>query len=245
MRVANSTEKMDYTNADTNLKFNKKTHRYYIDDTELTSVTTFVSKFFPKFEAKKIAKKLSRFPKYKKKGKKPSDILKDWKELTQQGTNIHEALENEVLKKPTPKLSTAREQNKFNQGKKYLNKLNRDDIQTEIIVHSKKLGLAGTVDGLYFTKSGIVLLDWKTNKKIDMKGYGGKKAKEPISHLDDCKYIKYALQLSTYAYILQKEYGEYIAQLKIIHLTEDGYKVYRLPYLKKEIKAMLKHIKGE
>ena len=73
----------------------------------------------------------------------------------------------------------------------------------------------------------------------------------PISHIEDCNYWHYALQLSLYAWMLEEQGYELIEDgLEIEHLetepTTDGYKiigntVYPVPYLKKEIEAILKN----
>ena len=55
---------------------------------------------------------------------------------------------------------------------------NPDNIfHSEVIVFSKELSIAGTIDLLIHNKKtdAYHLLDWKTNKRIDQKSFGDKK----------------------------------------------------------------------
>jgi len=45
---------------------------------------------------------------------------------------------------------------------------------------------------------------------------------EPLDYLEDCDYNKMVLQLSTYAYILERQYGLRIGSLEIIHIDTDS-----------------------
>jgi hypothetical protein len=89
----------------------------------------------------------------------------------------------------------------------------------------------------------------------------------PVSHLDDCNYNHYALQLSLYMYIILKHNprlkpGKLVLDHVIFEdegLTEDGNKIhklnsegrpiiknidrYELPYLKAEVIAIINHMK--
>lgn len=67
----------------------------------------------------------------------------------------------------------------------------------------------------------------------------------PLNTLEDCNYWHYCLQLSTYAWMLQKINPEYVIKdLILVHFDHnDNQTVYHLPYLKKEVEAMLKFYK--
>lgn len=69
----------------------------------------------------------------------------------------------------------------------------------------------------------------------------GEKALPPIEHLDDSPYFHYALQLSMYKYILEKNYGITISKLRlgIFHPTYNKPYVLEMPYLKSEIDILL------
>lgn len=59
----------------------------------------------------------------------------------------------------------------------------------------------------------------------------------PLEHLDNTPYYHYALQLSLYKYILEKNYGMKISDLRlgIFHPAYNKPYVLRMPYLEKEI----------
>lgn len=92
-----------------------------------------------------------------------------------------------------------------------------------------------------------------TNKKIDTKGFFDSKTKStvkmkyPLNKLDDINYNHYCLQLSTYAWMLQKLNPDFIIDdLVLVHFDhQDNMTVYHLPYLKEEVEKMLAFFKKE
>lgn len=90
-----------------------------------------------------------------------------------------------------------------------------------------------------------------TNKKLDEKSYYNPTLKKytmmkyPLSNLMDCNMMHYAMQLSTYAWMIQKLNPNFnIKLLKIIHFDHQGnVKEHELNYLKKEVERMLKDYK--
>ena len=71
--------------------------------------------------------------------------------------------------------------------------------------------------------------------------------KYPLNNLDDVNYWHYTLQLSTYAWMIQKLNPEFeIEDLVMIHFDHnDNMTVYHLPYLKDEVIRMLTFYKKE
>ena len=67
------------------------------------------------------------------------------------------------------------------------------------------------------------------------------KALPPIGHIEDCPYFHYALQLSLYKYILEKNYGIEIADLRlgIFHPAYHKPYVLRIPYMKDEVETLM------
>jgi hypothetical protein len=99
--------------------------------------------------------------------------------------------------------------------------------------------LAGTIDKMIMHEDYLVsLLDWKTSSTIKLLG---SKVKIGDFDLIDCNYFHYCLQLSTYMYILEEEYACKCKELLIIHLKEDSYEEYEVPYLKDVVKYMVEH----
>ena len=72
------------------------------------------------------------------------------------------------------------------------------------------LRLAGQIDLLVKKGNKIWIIDWKTNKKIeknsffDSKSRKSTKMKYPLNNIEDCNFWHYTLQLSTYAWMIEK-----------------------------------------
>lgn len=232
------------------LKFNKKKHLYTIEDVELTSVTQFIDKFFEPFDAKKVARMLAKFPINKKNKKGVRFWLNEWKKDAEHGTRCHAMIEQYILTKKDPKVEDFKDfENrdivKYLHAKTELDKFSSVSMKPEYKLYNKKLRLAGTIDLLIEKDNKVIdIVDFKTNKKITLKAYKGEKAKQPVEHLDDCKFIRYSLQLSTYAYMKELE-GYTVGTLSIWHLTEDGLKIMEVPYLREEVIRMLESVNND
>lgn len=94
-----------------------------------------------------------------------------------------------------------------------------------------------------------LIVTHNTNKKIDTKGFfdsttrTSQKMKYPLTKLDECNYNHYQLQLSTYAWMLQKINPDFIIKDLILnHYDHDGNNtIYHCQYLKDDVEKMLKH----
>jgi len=226
------------------IKFNEEKHEYTIDDKKCKSVTTLIGELFKPFNSKRMAKILST------PDKTAQDFLNEWREAANHGTRVHKALENHILKKPT-ELKIERDTLKTAQGIKALHKifktLGEPICYPELIIGNKKLGIAGTIDLMIEhnhpdnnkTDRVATLIDWKTNKKISEIAYG-KGIHETTKHLNDSSVVKYGLQMSMYAFILETFYGTKIDKLYLIHLFEDGYNIIDMKYMKDDVKKILK-----
>ena len=115
---------------------------------------------------------------------------------------------------------------------------------SEVIVYTKELGIAGTIDLLVYNSEQNMyhLVDWKTNKRIDKNSFRNKKGILPSSqHLDDCNFTHYSLQLSFYRYILERYYGLEIGSQTLFHLKEDdSYEIYNVEYQSEDLINMLR-----
>lgn len=183
-------------------------------------------------------------------------ILDEWdrknKEACERGTKIHADIENSFYKNPK-NISLK----KFNIGGKFECKKDYADLDLEYGVYpeylvyresdDKVLRIAGQVDLIVKSGNNIWIIDHKSNSKIDLKsGFDSNtrsfvKMKYPLNTLDDCNYNHYALQLSTYAWMLQKVNPNFIIKDLIInHYDHDGNNtLYHCDYLKKEVERML------
>lgn len=236
------------------INFCEKNHTY-IDNfgKSYTSVTSFIKPFFPGFDSVAMSKKCSagKNPKYA--GRSPEDILEEWaaegNRGSSEGNNTHEYAEWLVNGwddsiKPGP--ISERCEMIFKQVDKIVDYLftNYDFIGSEIIIFSPDMGIAGMVDLLFFDPETqtILILDWKNNKVITVTNIH-QNAFYPIEHLQDTHKSKYALQLSLYQHIINKE--RYYPQAKkyrrsLLHVIPEISKAIPVEYFDYEIKEILK-----
>ena len=77
-----------------------------------------------------------------------------------------------------------------------------------------------------------------------MTSYGQKMGTHPAtSHLMDCNFYHYSLQLSLYRYILEEHYGLDIHNQMIAQLQDEKVNALVAPYMRDEIIEMLKYRK--
>lgn len=231
------------------IEFDESEHRYssVIDGItiEYTSVTTFVKEFFPEFDAKSAAER-----KAKRIGVTTQELLSEWEEkrnyASKVGTRVHEVAEDVVLGRPIRnKPEDERERLLMRQTYIAASKVRADMkiFGAEKILFDPRLALAGTADLLAFDKRGILwVLDWKQNAKIDKSSKFGVNGLFPIQHVEDCNMMHYALQLSTYEYLLHKcGYVPKTTPIRraLIHLREDGYETIPVPSMAVEVRDMI------
>ena len=189
-------------------------------------------------------------------------ILDEWdfenKKSCDRGTKIHADLENSFYeKKKDINLSKFEIGGKFECRKDYSELDIENGVYPEYLIsrvsEDGQLRIAGQIDLLVKKGNKIIIADWKTNKKIETKSFFNQKTKTsvkmkfPLNNLDDVNYWHYTLQLSTYAWMIQKLNPEFeIEDLVLIHFDHlDNMTVYHLPYLKAEVVKMLAHFKKE
>lgn len=194
--------------------------------------------------------------------KEQQAILDAWdsenRNSCERGTKIHADLENSFYKKKKNiDLSKYQIGGKFECVKDH-NELDLENgVYPEYLIsrvsEDGKLRIAGQIDLLVKRGNKIIIGDWKTNKKIETKSFFNSKTKSsvkmkyPLNNLDDVNYWHYALQLSTYAWMIQKKNPEFeIEDLVLVHFDHsDNMTVYHLPYLKDEVIRMLLFYKKE
>ena len=104
-----------------------------------------------------------------------------------------------------------------------------------------------------FLCTNKMIVTHNTNKKIETKSFFDSKSKKsvmmkfPLNNIQDCNYYHYTLQLSTYAWMIQKLHPEFeIEDLVLVHFDhEDNMTVYHLPYLKDEVVKMVSFYQKE
>jgi ATP-dependent exoDNAse (exonuclease V) beta subunit len=190
------------------------------------------------------------------------EILDQWEETNREacerGTKIHSELEHQFYKG-----GDNVDLKKFGIGGKFSCKKDYSELDLENGVYPEYLiyrdsndgilHIAGQVDLIVKNGNNIFIIDHKTNKKIDTKGFYNSvtkttsKMKYPLNNLDDINFNHYQLQLSTYAWMLQKIHPEFnIKGLIINHYDHDGNNtLYHCEYLKKEVEKMLLHYRKQ
>jgi hypothetical protein len=243
------------------------------------SATTFVGHFKEPFDAKIQAEKSSKNKKSKWYGMTPEEIQQAWtneaKRATDLGTWYHNQRESDLCELSTlvkdglelPIFSPIEDKGvKVAPSQKLV-----DGIYPEHMVFLKSAGLCGQSDLVEIVNGYVNITDYKTNKEIKLESFKNwegvsKKMKAPLSHLDDCNYYHYALQLSLYMYIILKHNPKLKPGKLTLHhiqfeevdrdkfdnpitaLDNDGNPVlkniepYVVPYLKDEIISMIKYL---
>lgn len=188
--------------------------------------------------------------------KAQQDILDTWvqknRESCERGTKIHAQMESLFYSNPQTKYMQ-----KFGIGGKFECRKGYPELDLEYGVYPEYLisrvsddgilRIAGQIDLLIKQGNEIIIGDYKTNQKIDLKsGYDSitkktAKMKYPLNALDDCNFNHYQLQLSTYAWMLQKINPEFVIKdLFLYHFDHQGNeKLYHCDYLKHDVERML------
>lgn len=113
--------------------------------------------------------------------------------------------------------------------------------RTEWLVYDMFKRVSGSIDLTMRAANGkLRLYDWKRSKGINKEGFKGKKGKSIFSHLDDCNFTTYCIQLNIYRHYLETNYGEEIEYmaLVILHPTNDDYIEMEVPFMQEEVEAL-------
>jgi hypothetical protein len=205
--------------------FNEAAHRYYYRDTELTSVTKYISRFHKKFDEDFWAKKRSE-----KTGVPVEEILLEWKTgakiSTDLGTSVHKWVENYyngIYQELPTDVEAVRRINKFNLfWAKYLK--NFEPVVFELKIFSGELGLAGTIDSIFLKGDIPFIIDWKSNKKftgVDESEKCWEKLLPPFQDWCKTHLNEYSIQISLYRLILEGK-GIIIPSGYLVHLGPEG-----------------------
>jgi hypothetical protein len=89
-------------------------------------------------------------------------------------------------------------------------------VHSELLLYSDLYKIAGTADLIIeHNDYEFSVGDFKTNKKIDFCNQWGQRMLDPISHLSDCNYNLYTLQLSLYAYLFSLSSGKNVEKFSL------------------------------
>ena len=122
-----------------------------------------------------------------------------------------------------------------------------DIYRTEWKIYDEVLKVAGTPDALFKDSEGKYhIVDWKRCKGINKHAYknvggDGRSVVPCFTHLLECKYNEYALQINIYKYILERCYDIKIETMRILncHPNFDTYKEYVVENMTQEVENLL------
>jgi hypothetical protein len=248
--VIQRTKKLTFSDWNTSLGFDEKSHTYAKDETgnsEYISVTTLIERFFP-FDLMRYIEK-----KAKEENRAEDAVLDEYllmrDEAAEKGTYLHNQIEC-FLK-----------QDKFDADSKefyfFLDFYNKEItprnllfFDAERMIISEKYNVAGTIDCLFKKENEeYVMLDWKRSKKLIIDGrpriFGYGYALSELDTLDNSSYNRYCLQQNIYKHIAETEYVMKISSMKLVVLHENytDYHVVDVPVMKKETNIILNSLK--
>ncbi len=221
---------------DSTISFRASDHLYIVNGVCLESVTTFVSSCFPKFNTELHAKQKAGAL-----GISVQEVIEMWerkgKESRDLGTAMHKKIENYYQG-----IDSAND-DAFNLFRIFANNIKLVPYRTEWAVYDWEYKLAGTIDFVDYQNGEYTIYDWKRSDKIIASGMPiktnkyGEKGNYPLEHIDNSPYYHYALQLSLYKFILDRNYGIKVDKLRlgIFHPTYNKPYLLEVPYLENEI----------
>ena len=224
---------------DSTISFRVSDHLYIVNGVCLESVTAFVSNCFPKFNAELHAKQKAGAL-----GISVQEVIEKWeqkgKESRDLGTAMHKKIENYYQGIDSANDDT------FNLFRIFANNIKLVPYRTEWAVYDWEYKLAGTIDFVDCQNGQYTIYDWKRSDKIIANGMPiktnkyGEKGNYPLEHIDNSPYYHYALQLSLYKFILERNYGIKVDKLRlgIFHPTYNKPYLLEVPYLESEINSI-------
>ena len=220
------------------IKFNEATHTYTHGDTgeRFISVTTLLGKYKQPFDRQGHSKRVAD-----REGVSQEMVLEMWEEeknrACKRGTDIHKILEDYIRYGDV----------KDNYGwlcKSYDKAAERSidsfkDVLCEERIYDEEHMVAGTADLIYEHKNEFTVGDFKTNKRFEFSSLYSERLKDPVSHLHNCEFNFYGLQLSLYAYLYERMTSKRCRKCVIFYLKDDRFLSHHVNYMKSEVEAIL------
>jgi len=258
--------------------FKPSTHQYIIQGKPYKSFSSIIKLVEPEKDWDDIAAKYAKKHSTKKDPLTVEEVKAKWAEegrtSREKGTLFHALKEEEDIncKDKPVYFSETKDDIKPIRDLETL----EDGIYPELTLYNNEYQACGTADKVIIeTINGIryaSILDYKTSKTIDTESYYDARNQKhamlanPLQSVMDCNFMKYSLQLSMYAFFLEK-YNFVPKDLILIHLVvaetepnkESKYKIeyegkmfhveheieYPVKYMKKEVKALLQYHKSK
>lgn len=193
-------------------------------------------------------------------GMERADILKMWDDNGNQasaaGTKFHlyaEKLTNGAVERIAGATGAYDQLHHFMDDYEHL-----EPFLTEPLLYIQKYMLTGSPDILYWAQEQkddgdlhLIIGDYKNSKKINTSGFRGDRCLGRLSHLQDCNWVKYCLQLNTYKKMLEDSYTDWVVRGKkynkvvidgmfliVCHDTQSEYKTMVVPSMTYETQLM-------
>jgi hypothetical protein len=177
-------------------------------------------------------------------GKSATEIKNDWETARKNGTLLHHAIELGL----NDGYATVHEsiESEFDFFISWMNEkedLGWEPYRTEWRIFDEELKVAGTLDALFVDSEGkFHLCDWKRCKAIHKNAYKNlRSAVEGFTHLIDCNFNHYAIQLNIYKFILERCYGVKISTMRVVNLHPafTNYQEFLVPDMFQEVQCLL------
>jgi ATP-dependent exoDNAse (exonuclease V) beta subunit len=253
-------------NSFSDILFLEKNHKYIINGIPARmSVSQVIKNYEKPFDVNKAASYVA-----KRDGFSVEDILNQWefsKDYScHKGSEFHKYVENYFNRKQTSldrdsinlffsKRKEFKSDNSVDLYYKEVAKLIRNFInfhdwwkrehiliKSEFVIGDKESGICGSIDNLSynFKTNELVMFDYKTNKEIKRSNPRKETLLNELSHLPQCEFTKYSLQLSLYSTIIEKITNFKVPKSYIVWVNgETDYELIECLDLKKESKTIL------
>lgn len=242
---------------DVRISFHEPTHTYTLYDPEgktyswkPKSVTTLIHGFFAPFEPDVIIGRMMasrNWPNSIYFGDTPEQIKAKWLEGNKLGTLLHNTIEDfyngKIISSSQIDPKIQKEFIFFLQFYFDFSEKNPDwqPFRTEQFVFDVDYRISGAIDMTFINSKGeLWIIDWKRSRQI-RKGNGFQSGKPPLSHLEDCNFNTYSLQLNLYRRLLERNYGHRVVKMDLLvcHPDNDNYMPYSIDFMDAEIDAIL------
>lgn len=118
--------------------------------------------------------------------------------------------------------------------------------RTEWVIFGDEENVAGCIDLAVELPGGdLFLVDWKRSEKLKTKMKGYSRMAEPFTHLDDCSGAAYAVQLSSYQYLIEKYYGKRVVGRALASIHPTAPFTTTVPYLGEEVEYLMERRRVE
>jgi len=253
---------------DSRISFREEGHVYTIEGLEghPISVTTLIHTLFQNFDADEVIDKMMRSRNWstsKYHGMTKDQIKEMWnknkEEASEAGTRMHKSIED-FMNAPESERNDAvaffsrigvapphlPQTPEFRMFMEFWTEVSRDTkfkpFRSEWLVYDADKRLSGSIDMVIEDEDGnTIILDWKRSKEIK-KENRWQRGKGCMSHLQDCNYWHYSLQLNIYRHILETFYDKEVTDmfLVILHPNNKTFMLYPVERMERETAELMK-----